>query len=71
MVGHTHEDIDSVFGKIWKFIRTLNVLTPQDYLRVLMEALKERSYECNIVDVYAVPDYKAWLDPLLDPNFSL
>jgi hypothetical protein len=32
IVGHTHEDIDAVFGRVWKGIRNKHVLTPQDYV---------------------------------------
>jgi hypothetical protein len=28
-VGHTHEDIDSLFAKIWKKLRRMHVITPQ------------------------------------------
>jgi hypothetical protein len=38
MIGHTHEDIDAIFGRIWKHMRNMHVLTPQQYKRVLMYA---------------------------------
>ena len=28
-VGHTHEDIDAKFAKIWKYMRLKSVLTPK------------------------------------------
>ena len=30
-VGHTHEDIDGVFSRIWTALRNDCAITPQDY----------------------------------------
>ena len=30
-VGHTHEDIDSKFGTLWRFIRSKHVYTSLEY----------------------------------------
>ena len=31
-VGHTHEDIDGRFGKLWEFFRLMHVDTPNDLI---------------------------------------
>ena len=30
-VGHTHEDIDALFGKIWEFVKGSTIKTPQEW----------------------------------------
>ena len=78
MQGHTHADIDSVFGKIWKYLR--------DELYIL-KSLERRGVNCNVrqclllntlklllytqvVDLFVVPDYKVLIDPFFDPKFT-
>ena len=60
MVGHTHEDVDSRFGALWKGLRRKFIYSPQkqarSYLKVFAEGKAELEY------VWAVPDYRAWLD---------
>ena len=58
-VGHTHEDIDAKFAKIWNCIRSKHVLTPQEYNAAIRAALvsSEHSIRCNVVDLFVVPDY--------------
>jgi hypothetical protein len=34
-VGHTHEDIDGRFGKIWQHCRLQTILTPEEYKQKL------------------------------------
>jgi hypothetical protein len=38
LVGHTHEDIDAIFGKIWKKCREQHILSPQQYMEMIIEA---------------------------------
>jgi hypothetical protein len=33
-VGHTHEDIDSIFGTIWRYLRSNFALNPVKYKEV-------------------------------------
>ena len=69
-MGHTHADIDGKFGKIWKKIRSLHVLTPQDYATLIHSALKSDKYETTVEDIFVVPDYKSLLEPFVDKNFN-
>ncbi len=61
-VGHTHEDIDGKFGTLWKLIRNRCVITPQEYERAMREAFHKEEMPFYMEDIYAVPNYKAFLD---------
>jgi hypothetical protein len=37
-VGHTHEDIDALFGTLWKHLRSEVIKTPQDFKKYVLEA---------------------------------
>ena len=69
-VGHTHEDIDAVFGKIWKFIDGQAVLTPPAYERALKFAMAQREVDICIEDVLCVPDYKSYMEPYIDKDLT-
>ena len=64
MVGHTHEDIDAVFGRVWRSIRNQHVLTPQQYEKSLKVCLKrkrdEEFFEVN--DIIVIPDYSDYFN---------
>eukprot|EP01034_Spumella_vulgaris_P035770 gene35770-44106_t len=70
MVGHTHADIDAVFGRLWKAICTSHVLTPGAYKREIERALSTPAYRAKVVDVFVVPDYTSFLLGGLDPEFG-
>ena len=51
-VGHTHCDIDGVFGRLWLYIRDRHCNTPQDYTTFIKAALsKSGCYEANVRDI--------------------
>jgi hypothetical protein len=66
-VGHTHEDIDAVFGIIWKSNSGLCILSPQQYKTALEWAMKKRNVTVTIEDVFCLPDYKKYMEPCIDP----
>ena len=70
LVGHTHEDIDSKFGVLWKYIRKKHVHTPQEYKTHTEYALSLPNLPCKVVDMFAIPDYKTLLDKYIDPDFE-
>ena len=39
-VGHTHEDIDAMFGNLWKYFRSETVRTPQEFKNHILNAFK-------------------------------
>ena len=73
-VGHTHEDIDGVFSRIWTKMRDVGVITPQDYRRMVMGALKPKSKDdsseplntMKFVDIYCLPNYKQFMECHID-----
>jgi hypothetical protein len=69
-VGHTHEDIDGRFGKIWTSLRTLSILTPQQYKLALLKVFKESRLPVEVIDVFSVPDYKSFFDNCIDPSLG-
>ena len=68
--GHTHEDIDAVFGKIWKYLAGRAIYTPQGYQRALVESLKRRNIDVTIVNVLCVPDYRLYMKEYLDSTLT-
>jgi len=72
MVGHTHEDIDAVYGRVWKSIRCKHVLTPQSYTQALKECLKRKREEefLEIKDIIVIPDYEKHFQGCWDKKFG-
>jgi hypothetical protein len=72
MVGHTHEDIDAIFGRIWLHMRNMHVLSPQQYKRVLMHCLKRKREEqfLDVTDVIVIPNYEEYLSKHIDDKFG-
>jgi hypothetical protein len=71
MVGHTHADIDAVFGRLWKAVRNAHVNTPQEYERMIVKSLSVHdNYDAEVCDFFTIPDYKAMLDPAMDHKFG-
>jgi hypothetical protein len=72
-VGHTHEDIDAKFAKIWKRIRLDHVDTVKQYADRIKQALQPSDSEavpCEIVDMFVIPDYTAYMSHLIDAKFA-
>ena len=70
MVGHTHCDIDAVFGRLWKYARTRHILTPQAYELAVTNALSTAGYKAKVVDIFVVPDYTSYFEGCGDNNFG-
>ena len=64
--GHTTEDIDAVFGKLWKYIGDKCVMTPQAYKRALEFALLNRNVQVQVEDIFCVPNYKEYMKSYID-----
>jgi hypothetical protein len=60
-VGHTHEDIDSLFAKIWKKLRRMHVITPQQYEKLAAASLYKPGRPCKVEDVFCVPDFQSFI----------
>ena len=60
-VGHTHEDIDSKFGKLWDIFRQKSADSPQMYRQLIERQLKNKITRFLVEDVLIIPDYEAYL----------
>lgn len=66
MVGHTHADIDAVFGRLWKSVRNAHVNTPQEYQNMIESSLSLKGiYDAKVHDLFTVPDYSSLLRPVM------
>lgn len=67
--GHTHEDIDAVFGVIAVHLRQKQILSLDDFNTELETALgvdvAHSRLKITVEDVYAVPGYTKWISPCL------
>jgi hypothetical protein len=68
VVGHTHEDVDAMFAKIWKRCRSDYCVTPSGYANLIKEAFKGK---CDVEDIFVVPNYAEKLDGHRDHSFTL
>lgn len=59
LVGHTHEDIDQLFGVFSRKLKTTSVYTMNELENVL------RSSNVNVEQVSFVGDFKLWMEPYL------
>ena len=69
-VGHTHEDIDSIFGVISRWIFRKFVPNPQRYDFELRAALDKKKMDCDVIDVFCVPDFESFISPYVDESFA-
>jgi hypothetical protein len=69
-VGHTHEDMYGKFGKLWFYIRKRPVLSPQVQTKRLEQCFGNTNESFAVVDIFAVIDYKSFLHPYIDDQFS-
>ena len=70
-VGHTHEDIDGIFGIISKYIVKLHLITPQAYKRAIYDALRRKgSLQYLVVDIWVIPNYCLFFLDCIDKNFG-
>ena len=66
-VGHTHEDIDAMFGHIWSWFRSTPCLTLEEYKTGVQNCFKDSAFvELDFKDVYVVPNYVEFLRPHFD-----
>lgn len=64
VVGHTHEDIDQLFSKVSRYFRARGrIMTPQEFLRELKNAMREAPVDISTVT--SVADWSSHLRPFL------
>jgi hypothetical protein len=76
MVGHTHEDIDAMFGVFWTKMQKKSILTAKEYSTYLLSSLYN-NVELNpmkkfvlVKDIFVIPDYVKYFDGCIDPEFG-
>jgi hypothetical protein len=70
MVGHTHEDIDGIFGLIWEKMKVRKCMTPRIFSKLLMDACRNKEKIIEVHDIWAVPDYTKYLIPFITPDLG-
>jgi hypothetical protein len=64
-VGHTHEDIDAMFGIIWTKFRNAHVPTPQMAALLFSNAYKKSANQgvlpTQVHDIFAIPDFAKYI----------
>ena len=67
-VGHTHEDIDAMFGVLWMSFRLKPCLTLNAYKQCILDCFSgDKSVEADCEDIYIIPDYAKFIAPHCDP----
>jgi len=69
-VGHTHEDIDSIFGVLSRWIFKNYVKDPQGYETAIKLALSRKGITSEVIDIFVVPDFDRFISPFIDENFA-
>jgi hypothetical protein len=68
--GHTHEDIDGVFGHVWTWMRNSIIETLEQFENGIVEAFRYGNLKANAEFLYVIPDYKEFLSNCIDPDFG-
>jgi hypothetical protein len=68
--GHNRCDGDAVFGRIWTKIRTMHLLSPQQYEEQLLRSIQQTGMHSQVYDIFVVPDYMLYLGDYIDKNFG-
>ena len=69
-VGHTHEDIDSIFGVLSRWIFKRFIKDPQAYELAIRRALERKGVVCEVLDIFVVPNFTSFISPYVDENFE-
>jgi hypothetical protein len=67
--GHTHEDIDAVFGIIWNWMKTRVCETFEDYEKMVLSAFSKESCP-SMENVYIIPDLTKLFDDCIDKKLK-
>lgn len=72
--GHTHEDIDAIFAKIWEWFKSNSVLSPQEYATELKAAFQQSASvhlkNICVEDIFIIPDMVEFLQRHIDPKLA-
>ena len=68
--GHTHEDIDSCFGVLWRVLRGKCCETLSKYKEMVENAFKADGLKAEVEDVLIVPNYIQLFEGCIDEKFG-
>jgi hypothetical protein len=68
--GHTHSDIDGLFGVIWKHCRPNVYETLEKHTSIIQNAFNGTNLKVNVKDVMVCPDYCTFLIGSIDNKFG-
>ena len=71
--GHTHDDIDAIFGVIAHYFLTFETIhTFEQFREGLRKAFRhDKALLCHVYDwLVCIPDYKKFYDPVLDQHLA-
>lgn len=61
-LGHTHEDIDAIFGHIWQKLKLSYCTTPEKYRDLIKSALSSTpAKKVEVYDLFTIPDYVSYI----------
>ena len=66
LVGHSHEDIDGKFARIWKRLMGDYLDSPQQYARAVCSALKHGTEIPHFHEIFVAPDYDGLIRPYMN-----
>jgi hypothetical protein len=68
--GHTHEDIDSCFGVLWRVLRGKCCETLSKYKEMVENTFKADGLKAEVEDVLIVPNYIQLFEGCIDEKFG-
>ena len=63
--GHSHCDIDGLFGVIWKGSWSQILKSASQWCSHLYSVLKKLGIKVEVIDIFVLPDYDAYLGPYI------
>ena len=63
--GHSHNDLDGLFGVIWRAAWKRILKSPVQWRVHFLSALKCIGIHVDVVDLFVIPDYDAYLSPYI------
>ena len=70
--GHTHDDIDAIFGVMWKHYFSFETChTFEDFKAGAESLFKDEGIKVDVLDITMIcPHYKMFMTPHIDPNLE-
>jgi hypothetical protein len=69
-VGHTHEDIDAIFGVIANAVFGKTIHTIAEYQKIIRQRFSKSGLKCSFQDVFVIPNYVSVMEDHIDPHLK-